>query len=101
MLVKRETPLNENGIVKEFGYLAIIGNAEYMASKSLKMVYTETRESVLNSIAFSLCGDKARIVIVSDALFKIDPKSKFKKKGAKVTFFLEVGTLCKHIKTSN
>ena len=48
LLIKRSTVLSENGISKEFGYLAVVGYQDYLKSKSLKQVYVESREIAIN-----------------------------------------------------
>ena len=83
---------------KSFAYVAVIGQKKYLEAKSLKMVYTESRELALNLIAQSLCDADSRFVIISDTLFNVDINSKLSKKNIRVTFFGSPNSVCEHIK---
>ena len=78
---KREKAVKENGILKDFAPMAIVGEKKYLAEKSIKMVYMEKKEEALSIITSSLAGKGASVVLVSeDSIFDIDPKYHMLKK---------------------
>ena len=98
LLVRRLKGLKENGVQKDFEYVAVVGSREYLNSKSLKMVYIEERDPALNLIINSLSLKGSSIVAVTDKFFNIDCDRKLQNDNIKIVIFTDMSKLCEHIK---
>ena len=94
ILIKRSKVLRENGISKEYAYLALVGYKEYLKSKSLKMVYSENREIAVNTIARSLCEKGSSLAVFSENPMIIDSDRKLSKMNVKISLFLNFENVC-------
>ena len=99
LLIRRVRSAEENGVLKDFAYVGVVGEESYLSVKKLKMVYTEPREAAINLIASSLCEKESRFVIFSNSLFCIDPKNKMTKSRIRFKFFINKMKVCDHIKS--
>ena len=97
ILVKRSKMHKENGIKKEYSYVAVVGHREYLETKSLNMVYTESRDVALNIIVHATCMNDSNFVIVSEMPIIIDPESKMSKRKIGILFYVNLDKLCEHL----
>ena len=89
--------MKENGISKEFAYLGLVGYRSYLKTKSLKMVYTETREIAINLVILSLCEKGSCLVVFCKNSMNIDPDRKLSKLNVKMSFYVQSDNLCEHV----
>ena len=97
-LIQSTSTITENGLIKDYDFISVVGGREYLRTKNIKMVNTEKRDVALNSIVAALCNKGSNVIVASDTVIDIDCSKKLSKKSAKLFHFVNLDKVCAHVK---